>query len=175
MDFHPVSSRIEELLKERGLWYERFEHEPVRTSEEAARVRPEYSIRQGTKALIVRGKKGGKKTLFMVVVPGHSSFDRGKVQEATGCRDIRFVSEDEVRKITRGIEPGGVPPFGALFDLPTYVDEHVFDNERIIFSAGDRRVSIAMRSSEYHALLPVVVTDLARSAEGERCISPLAP
>lgn len=175
MDFHPITLRIESLLQERGYWYERFAHEPVRTSAEAARVRPGYAIHQGTKALIVSGKKNGERANFMVVVPAHMSFDRRKVQEATGCRDIRFVSEEDVREITSGIEPGGVPPLGSLFDLPTYVDEHVFDNASIVFNAGDRRVSIAMRSLDYRTLLPVIVSDLARSPEGKRCITPLAP
>lgn len=174
MDFHPTSGRIESLLRERGFWYERFEHQPVRTSEEAARVRPGYSIQQGTKALIVIGKKGGEKATFMVVVPGHLLFERRKLQDETGYRDVCFAGEDEVRLFTGGVEPGGVPPLGALFGLPTFVDERVFDSERIIFNAGDRRVSIAMRSADFRVFLPFVVADIARLPEDKRCTIPLA-
>lgn len=174
MDVHPVVERIESLLKERGFWYERFVHEPVRTSAEAARARSEYSIRQGTKALIVSGKRGGKKEMFMVVIPGHLSFERKKLQEESGYRDVRFAKEDEVRTITGGVEPGGIPPMGPLFDLPTYVDEHVFDNERIIFNAGDRRVSVAMRSADYRRLFPFIIADIAAFPDGKRCTTPLA-
>lgn len=174
MDFHPVSDRIGSLLDERGFWFERFEHEPVRTSKEAARIRLGYSIRQGTKALIVTGKKHGKKEIFMVVVPGHLSFDRKKLQDVSGYRDVRFASEEEVRLLTDGVEPGGVPPLGFLFGLPTFVDERVFENELVIFNAGDRRVSIAVRSSDYRELSSSIVADLTRLPDDERCITPLA-
>jgi len=175
MEFHPIALRIEQLLQARGFWYERFEHAPVRTSEEAARVRPNYSIYQGTKALILRGKKGGTKEFFMVGIPGHLVFERKKLQDESGYRDVRFVTEDEVRSITGGVEPGGVPPLGALFHLPTFVDQHVFNHEHIIFNAGDRRVSIAMRSVDFRTFLPITIADLARFPEDRRCISPLAP
>jgi len=45
MEYHGVVSKIVELLKTGGYWFETFEHEPVRTSEEAARVRTRYPIR----------------------------------------------------------------------------------------------------------------------------------
>jgi len=52
-----VVSKIVELLESGGYWFETFEHEPVRTSEEAAGVRTGYSQAQGAKAMIVRVKK----------------------------------------------------------------------------------------------------------------------
>lgn len=130
---------------------------------------------QGTKALILRGKKGGTKEFFMVGIPGHLVFERKKLQDESGYRDVRFVTEDEVQSITGGVEPGGVPPLGALFHLPTFVDQHVFNHEHIIFNAGDRRVSIAMRSVDFRTFLPITIADLARFPEDRRCISPLAP
>ena len=39
MTYHPVVEKIKDLLTQRGAWFETFEHAPVRTSEEAAKVR----------------------------------------------------------------------------------------------------------------------------------------
>ena len=159
MDFHPVAEQIETILKERSVWYERFEHEPVRTSEEAASVRDNYTIAQGAKALIVRIKKNGEKSFVMIVLPGNSRFDSKKARTALSTKDIRFASPEEVAEITNGIVPGGVPPWGQLFDLPVFAERSVFDNDRIIFNAGDKRVSIGMRSEDYEKIVkPVIVS-----------------
>lgn len=158
---HPIARTIEELLKERGCWYERFLHEPVRTSEEAAKLRPEYSIQQGTKSLIVKGKRPNEEKRFiMVVVPGDKQFDKHKLRAETGYSDVRFATPDEVATLTQGILPGGVPPFGNLFQLPVFADAKVFVNKKIIFNAGDRRVSIAMYANDYNNIVRPEVKDI---------------
>ncbi len=131
--------------------FETFEHEAVRTSEEAARIRHGYLIDQGAKALIV--KVYPSERFVMLVVPGNLKFDEKKVNALLGIRKLRFATEDEVIKITEGVQPGGVPPFGNLFNLETYVEEKLFENEKIIFNAGDKRFSVAMSSSDYKTLL----------------------
>ena len=150
---HPVADKIETILREGGFWYERFLHEPVRTSEEAARVRPEYVQHQGTKALIVSVKEIGADPLcnkrFIMLV-----------KSEIGYTDVRFAREDEVAQIT-----GGVPPFGNLFGLPVYADTAVFNNEKIIFNAGDRRVSIGMKSTDYRALVAPKVAQISTTTE----------
>jgi len=153
MKYHPVTEKIKDLLNSQNIAFETFEHEPVRTSEEAAKVRTGYSIEQGAKALIVRVKKDGVKTFVMVVVPGNSKFDKEKLKINFGLTDIRFALEDEVDKITSGVLPGGVPPLGNLFDLGVYVEQTLLNNERIIFNAGDRSFSVGMKSSDYISLV----------------------
>lgn len=161
IDIHSVALLIESILKDGGLWFERFEHEAVRTSEEAAKLRPEYSIRQGTKSLIVKGKRPNEEKRFiMVVVPGDKQFDKHKLRAETGYTDVRFATPDEVAELTKGILPGGVPPFGNLFDLPVFIDANVFENEKIIFNAGDRRVSMAMYSKDYLAIVKPEVRNI---------------
>ncbi len=159
MSYHSTVSTIENLLKQGGFWYEKFEHEAVRTSEEAAEVRKDYVLKQGTKALIVRIKKSGEKKFIMIVVSGDNKFDAKKVKETLQIKDIRFASASEVEEITEGVLPGGVPPFGNLFSLDVYVDAKVFENEKIIFNAGDKRVSIGMLPEDYKKIVePQIVS-----------------
>jgi Ala-tRNA(Pro) deacylase len=154
MDYHPVVTKIRAVLDSAQAWYETFEHEPVRTSEEAAAIRPGYTINQGAKALIVRAKHPERgKHFVMFVLPGGQRFDQGKVKALFGFTDLRFATEAEVGEITGGVEPGGVPPFGTLFGLPVYADESLFLNERIVFNAGDKRFSVAMRAADYNTLV----------------------
>ena len=126
-EYHPVVTRITTLLTEHNVPFQAFEHEAVRTSEEAAATRPEYTISQGAKALIVRIKKKGvpkdqEKQFVQVVVPGDVKFNPKKLCDVTNSKDVRFATEEEVAEITGGVQPGGVPPFGILFGLRVYVD-----------------------------------------------------
>ncbi len=159
MTFHKTVKTIKDIIERAGVWHEYFEHEPVRTSEEAAKIRPEYSLAQGAKALIVRVKESGNKKYFtMFVVPGDSKFNEKSVLSLLNAKDIRFATQDEINVLTDGIEIGGIPPFGNLFDLNVYADKKIFENDKIIFNAGDKRVSIALKSSDYALLVhPQVV------------------
>ncbi len=89
----------------------------------------------------------------MLVIPGDSRFDAEKVKKLFEAKDIRFATEEEVKQVTNGIEPGGVPPFGNLFGLEVVADSTLFDNQKIIFNAGDRRFSIAMESADFKKLV----------------------
>ena len=166
--YHPLVTTITNLLDAKGVGYKTFTHEAVRTSAEAATVRPEYSLAQGAKALIVRLKKKTKdeasvdasgKQFVQLVVPGDKKFSATKVKQELSATDIRFATTEEVSQITDGVMPGGVPPFGNLFGLSVYLDESVTHQEEIIFNAGDRRFSIALTLPDY---LGVVKSTIVR-------------
>jgi Ala-tRNA(Pro) deacylase len=166
-EYHPVVSEIKAVLDAHNCEYKCFEHEPVRTSEEAAATRPEYSISQGAKALIVRVKLKGvpkeeEKKFIQIVVPGDARFNPKKVRSVLNVKDVRFATEEEVGKITNGIMPGGVPPFGNLFGLEVVVEATLLDNnDEIIFNAGDRRFSIAMKTDDYKKIVEPKIVDIA--------------
>jgi|APSaa5957512622_1039677.scaffolds.fasta_scaffold17251_2 Ala-tRNA(Pro) deacylase len=150
---HPMAARITDLLDQDAAPYETFEHAPVRTSEEAARVRDGYTLQQGAKALIVRAKDtAGEPRFVMLVMPADRRFDKTKLRDNCGLRNTRFATTDEVAELTGGVEPGGVPPFGGLFGLDVLCDPSLFENEKIVFNAGDRSFSVGMRSDDYQRI-----------------------
>jgi prolyl-tRNA editing enzyme YbaK/EbsC (Cys-tRNA(Pro) deacylase) len=161
MAHHEVVSQILALLKENNCWHETFEHEPVRTSEEAAKTRPGYTLHQGAKAMIVRAK-GAQTRFVMLVLPADLRFDNAKVKSVLNAKDVRFATEAEVLELTRRVQPGAVPPFGNLFQLEVVADASLFENEKIVFNAGDRRFSVAMKSDEYKRIVNPQVGSFAR-------------
>ncbi len=161
MQLHQTVQEIINILNTHNVWYETFEHEPVRTSEEASKVRHGYTIKQGAKAIIVRIKiSSNDKRFVMLVVPGDLKFDSNKIKGLYNAKDIRFATEEEVHKITNGVLPGGVPPFGNLFKLEVIADKRVFDNEKIVFNAGDKRFSIGMNSQDYATIVKPKIVDI---------------
>jgi len=151
--------KIIELLVKNGINYIRYDHKPVITSEEADKIRPEYSLAQGSKALILKIRyKKDKKYYIMVVIPGDKRLDNKKLRKALKCKSFSFADEGEVKEITKGVLPGGIPPFGNIFGLKVYVDPSLSENEDIIFNAGDRSVSIAMNYKDWKNIVkPIII------------------
>src|SRR5262245_64856413 len=104
-----VFERIEERLSARGVAFTVSRHEPVFTSEQAAAVRG-VALGSGAKALVV--KAGEAFVLF--VLPADRKLDSKKARAATGVRELRFATKEEVLQWT-GLAPGSIPPFGSLF------------------------------------------------------------
>ena len=158
--YHPSSDKIINLLKKNDCWFETFEHNPVRTSEEAAKVRTGYSLEQGAKALIVRLKTKEGNMFIMLVMPAHLRLDTKKAKQYLQTKDLRFATEEEIAQITDGIQIGGVPPFGNLFNIQTLVDPKLFENEKIVFNAGDRSFSVGMKSDDYKKIVCPTIIDI---------------
>jgi prolyl-tRNA editing enzyme YbaK/EbsC (Cys-tRNA(Pro) deacylase) len=158
--YHPVVNKIKNLLEKNKLWFETFEHTPVKTSEEAAKIRPGYSIKQGAKAMIIRTKNGQERKFVMLVLPGDLRFDNDKVKKVLNVKDTRFATPEEIDEITSGVQIGGVPPFGNLFNIEVVVDPKLFENEKIVFNAGDRSYSIAMKSEDYKKTVSPIIAEI---------------
>jgi Ala-tRNA(Pro) deacylase len=138
-----VFERVESLLKQHGIVFRVLRHEPVYTSEEAARVRG-TPLASGAKALICKGESD----FVMFVVPEDRKLDSHAVRRGKGWRKLRFATREEVAELT-GLVPGSIPPLGSLFGLPTLCDERLGENEVINFNAGDHGISVSMRYADY--------------------------
>jgi len=158
---HAAVQEIKDTIDQSGYEYHYFEHEPVRTSEEAAVLHPDYTLSQGAKALLIRAKKNGENFFVQVVVPGDVTFDVKKLKDILDAKKISFATKPEADNITKGIEFGGIPPFGNLFGIPVYVDKALFKNDKIIFNCGDRRASIGMSAVDWAQIVQPIVIDVA--------------
>ena len=84
----------------------------------------------------------------MFVIPADLKLASRAVRRTLGWRKLRFANRQEVLDMT-ALEPGSIPPFGSLFNLPTYCDTRLSANEIINFNAGDHRISVSMRYEDF--------------------------
>jgi len=138
--------RLEERLKSQGIAFKVLDHSPVYTSAEAAAVRG-VDLHSGAKALIVKVEA----QFVMIVLPADFSLHTKAVKQALNCKNLRFANAEEVLALTT-LKPGSIPPFGSLFNLPTYCDSRLGDNASINFNAGMHSRSINMTSADYLAV-----------------------
>jgi len=151
-----VFERVESLLTGHGVAFDVLRHEPVHTSEEAARIRG-TPLASGAKALVCKGDE----QFVMFVVPGDRKLDSRAVRQGKGWRKLRVATREEVLALT-SLAPGYIPPFGSLFGLPTLCDQRLGENGTINFNAGDHSISVSMRCEDY---LRVEKPDLGIFAE----------
>ncbi len=138
-----IFDRLQDLLNQSGISFTVLRHEPVYTSEQAAAVRG-TPLASGAKALVM---KAGDE-FMLLVLPADRKLESRKAREAFGVKALRFASKEEVHKLT-SLQPGSIPPFGSLFQLPTYCDPALAENSSINFNAGDHAISIQMSSQDF--------------------------
>jgi Ala-tRNA(Pro) deacylase len=138
-----VFERIESWLKESGVPFTVLRHEPVFTSEQAAAARG-VPLASGAKALVLKASE----QFVMAIVPADRKLENKKARESLGVKSFRFADRAEVERLT-GLQPGSIPPFGSLFQLPTVCDPALADNTSINFNAGDHSISVQMAYADY--------------------------
>jgi len=135
--------RIRQLLDSNDKEYNLSEHEPVYTSEQAAKVR-ETDLKSGVKALVL---KTHESKFILVLVAADRRIDIKMLAKHINTKSLKLAKPDEVLKRTN-CEIGSVHPFGIIHNLPTYMDSSVIENEYVEFNIGVHTKSIRMKSED---------------------------
>ncbi len=141
-DSSVVFEKVKYLLNEAGVEYELLEHEEVKTSEEAAKVRG-TSMSMAPKAMILKKTSG---SYVMVCVPADTQLDLSKVEAVVG-EAVKLTPPDEVESVF-GIKVGAVPPFGNALGMEMYLDKDFWKKEKVAFNAGRRDRSVIMKAKD---------------------------
>jgi Ala-tRNA(Pro) deacylase len=122
-----------QFLAEHRIGYERYDHPPVYTVEEAARLVPALAAAK-TKNLFLRDKKGQRH--FLIVVPADKRIDIKALPRVLGSNRLSFGSAERLKKYL-GVEPGSVTLFAILNDraheVELVVDETLWQAEAFQF------------------------------------------
>lgn len=143
-----IRNEIIRLLRDHNMSFDHQQHEATPTSEDSARIRG-ISLKEGIKAIILRGKSTKKNYQFNV--PSHLKLDMKAVAAIVGEK-CEF-EDPAILEERFGLKIGGIPPFGQLLNLETYFDEQIATQERAAFNCGLLTESIIMKSSDLIALV----------------------
>lgn len=91
--------------------------------------------------------------LAMAVVRGTDRVDLDLLRAAAGATHARLAVEDEFTARFPGVDPGAMPPFGNLYDMPVYVDEALTRDEEIAFNAGTHHELVRLAYGEFERLV----------------------
>src|SRR5947207_12035427 len=108
----PQQEAVEARLRELGIAFERYEHPPVPTVEEAAQYWRGIDATH-CKNLFLRNQKGNRH--YLVVLEHSKKADLRAVADQIGDGKLSFASPE--RLMTHlGLTPGSVSPFGLIND-----------------------------------------------------------
>jgi len=146
------AQKVQNILAERGTTLKVVEFiESTRTSAEAAE-RVGVSIGQIAKSLVFKAKNSGKAVL--VIASGSNRVDEKKIAALLGEKIGR--ADPEFAREATGFVIGGIPPLGHIQELPTFLDEDLFQYQIIWAAAGTP-----------NAVFELTPTQLAELAGGE--------
>lgn len=151
--------RIVGDIKALKLAFEPYEHEAVRTSEDAAKIR-NTPLYEGAKALVLYADEKP----VMVVVPGDRKLDMKAFKSQYHIRDLRMATPAQVEEVT-GVTIGAVPPFGHIFGIPAYMDAAFKKNSHVSFNAGLHTHSIRMSEKDYEKMAKPTIGEFSKILE----------
>lgn len=156
-------TRVQTLLEERGIRYERIHHARDYTAQETA-AHTHTRGREFAKAVVVR--VGDE--YAMAVLPSHHAVDPERLSSALGGKPVTLATEAEITKLLPDCEVGAIPPFGNLYDLPVYVSSTLTEDETITCVAGTHEDALRLAYRDWQALVRPQVIDFSVALHGRR-------
>ncbi len=142
-----ISNRLKDFLDRFEIGYDVMHHDPAFTAQELA-ARMHISGFEFTKAVVV--KLDGEFALVAVPAPLRINFK--ELARLAGAKKARLANEQEFQQFFPDCELGAMPPFGNLYQLPTYSDIEVTRNENIVINAGTHAEALRLRFADFNRL-----------------------
>jgi Ala-tRNA(Pro) deacylase len=160
---------ILDLLNQHGIRYTVTEHEPIKSAQDAAKIRgkgvltPDEAIRRASKSILLRSE--GR--FFLFVIPGDLKIDFKKARALLQTASVSLATPDEVLRVT-GVPVGSVPPFGNLFlpPVPTYAEQSMLRNTEMDCSPGRNDASLTLRVEDWRKAAQPQMADFAAPTVG---------
>jgi Ala-tRNA(Pro) deacylase len=142
-----ISQRLKDFLDRFEIGYDVMHHDPAFTAQELA-ARMHISGFEFTKAVVV--KLDGEFALVAVPAPLRINFK--ELARLASAKKCRLANEQEFQQFFPDCELGAMPPFGNLYQLPTYADIEVTRNENIVINAGTHAEALRLRFADFNRL-----------------------
>lgn len=154
----PILAKLREYLDRNHVQYEVMSHRQAFTAQEVAAAE-HIPGKELAKVVMLRSGK----EFLMVVLAAPYRVDLKRAQTVLGKPDLMLATEQEFAGLFPQCEPGAMPPFGNLYDLPVYVDESLTKDDTIVFNAGTHTQTVRMKFADFtRTVQPKVVAVAAR-------------
>lgn len=148
-----LCARLQRLFERERPTYSLVPHREVFTAPEVAAA-SHLPGREVAKVILLRDEGGA---WLMLALPAPARLDLSAIELATGRKGLRLGSEAEFSKLFKDCDPGAMPPFGSLYDMPLYLDACLAASPEIAFQAGNHHEVVVMSYAEYARLAQPVV------------------
>ncbi|MCX5649630.1 MAG: YbaK/EbsC family protein [Planctomycetota bacterium] len=123
-------------------------HHPARYTAQEVAAAEHITGEEVAKVVIVKADDA----FAMCVLPATYVLDMKRAKKALGAKSVRLATEEEIGGLFPDCEVGAMPPFGAEYNLPVYVEEHLSEDEQILVPAGTHEDSVLLAWADYERL-----------------------
>jgi len=138
--------RIAAFLEDQRVPFESLPHPPAYSAQKRAKYL-RVPGRQVAKSLLLRGPRG----LFLAVLPATHHVDTERLAAELGG-PVSFAADGDIAAVFQDCEWGVVPPFGALYGLPTVLDESLAPEDFIVFEGHTHVEAVRLRCADFERL-----------------------
>ena len=150
-----IPKRLVDCLNESKVTYEILRHPEAVTAQRIAEAE-HVKGRHHAKVVIIKSAE----QRLMMVLPADHQIDLEKVEKAIG-KSCSLDKEQEFKSLFVDCATGAMPPFGNLYNLPTFVDKDLAEQDYIVFEAGTHTDAIKVSYRDYEKIVKPKVEDLA--------------
>lgn len=129
---------------------------------------PAYTAREVAASTLVPRREFAKTVVVtlderpaMAVVPASRHVDLDALAALAGAGRAELEDESRFADEFPDCDPGAMPPFGNLYDMPVYVDTIIREDDDIVFNAGTHTQVIRMSSADFLELVGPKVGDIS--------------
>lgn len=139
--------RLIEMCKAKSIDYERHEHEPLYTIEDAVRVCG-GTVDENIKTILLKAKD----LFYLYVTTGSKKVPIRDLKEVTGEKRLSFARESDVVHML-GYSLGATTPIGNDKSIPVLVDKDVQMLTSVYINAGKNEITFKMSVNDFFKLL----------------------
>ena len=156
-----VPKKVTNFLDKNKVKYSAIDHKKVFTAlDKAATLKTKPGL--VAKTLVVKFDKEAA----LVAIPAHRNLDKNKIKKAASAlrkaqgkksvSKISFGTEKWIQSNLRGVKIGAVPPLGVLWKMPTFADNALLRNRKILINSGDHRSSLEIVPKDWEGVAEVI-------------------
>ena len=139
-----------DLLKEKNIIYQLFEHEPFFTVEESSKLKIDLSMQGAhTKNLFLRDKK---RNFYLISCLDHQEIDLKVLKKFLDCQGNLSFGSPEYLYEKLGVKPGSVSPYALVNniekDVTFFLDASILEYEECNFHPLDNTKTIQVKTSD---------------------------
>lgn len=143
-----VREKLQKLFDEEKVHFEIMDHAEVYTAQETA---ADLHVPGSHLAKVVMVRANGG--LVMLVLPADYNIDFGRLKTALGVKKVALAEEEDFAELFADCDTGAMPPFGNLYGVPVWIDEHLAAQESIIFNACTHHEAARIAYRDYERLV----------------------
>jgi len=140
--------KLKKFLDDNGIKYVTVSHSIAYTAQEVA-ASSHISGKDMAKTVMI--KVDG--SMAMAVLPASFQVDFHLLKKTLGAKNVDLATEQEFKGEFTDCEVGAMPPFGNLYGMDVFIDEHLCEDEEIAFNAGSHTELIKLAYSDFEQLV----------------------